>query len=89
MRKTPYFCNSKTINPQMETTVFNEVQLHLLKMFAFDSSEDRLLEVQKVLADHFRKKADERLDQLWDLGVLNQEKLDAIRHQDLHKMCPQ
>lgn len=70
----------------METTVFNDVQLHLLKMFAFDNSEDRLLEVQKVLAAHFRTKADERLDQLWDMGVLNQEKLNDIRKQDLHQM---
>lgn len=69
----------------METAVFNDVQLHLLKMFAFDGSADRLKEVQKVLAAHFRKKADERLDQLWDSGVLNQEKLDALRSQDLHQ----
>lgn len=71
---------------QMETTVFNDVQLLLLKMFAFDSSEDRLLEVQKVLSAHFRSKADERLDHLWDLGVLNQEKLTDLRHQDLHQI---
>lgn len=69
----------------MEATAFNPVQLHLLKMFAFDGSEERLLEVQEVLAAHFRAKADARLNFLWDTGKLNQEKLDALRHTDLHK----
>lgn len=32
-----------------QTTMFNPVQQHLLKMFAFDGSETRLLEVKTVL----------------------------------------
>lgn len=32
-----------------QTTMFNPVQQHLLKMFAFDGSEARLLEVKTVL----------------------------------------
>ena len=69
-----------------QTTIFNPVQQHLLKMFAFDGSEKRLLEIKTVLANYFRKKTDECLDSLWDSGVLNQAKLDELRHQDLHKM---
>ncbi len=69
-----------------QTTVFNPVQQHLLKMFAFDGSETRLLEVKTVLADYFRKKADECLNALWDSGQLNQAKLDELRHRDLHVM---
>ena len=40
----------------METTVFNPVQQHLLKMFAYDGSEERLLEVKKVLTQYFSQK---------------------------------
>lgn len=32
-----------------QTALFNPVQQHLLKMFAFDGSEARLLEVKTVL----------------------------------------
>ena len=67
-------------------STFNPVQLHLLKMFAFDGSEKRLLEVKTVLSEYFRKKADACLDALWDSGILNQEKLDELRHQDLHAL---
>lgn len=58
----------------MKASVFNPVQLHLLKMFAYDGSEDTLSEVKAVLAELFRKKADESLDDLWNSGKLNQAK---------------
>ena len=44
----------------METTVFNPVQQHLLTMFAFDGSEERLKEVKAVLYQHFQEKSDKR-----------------------------
>ena len=70
----------------METAIFNPVQQHLLKMFAFDGSEERLSEVKNILSDYFRKKADACLEGLWYSGKLNQAKLDELRHQDLHTM---
>lgn len=68
----------------MEASVFNPVQLHLLKMFAYDGSEDTFSEAKTVLAEHFRKKADECLDDLWNSVELNQAKLDSLRHQKNH-----
>lgn len=71
---------------QGKTTAFNPTQQFLLKMFSFDSSEETLNEVKKVLSEHFRKKAEKELDKLWDKGVLNQEQLDKINEMDLHKL---
>lgn len=70
----------------MEAATLNPVQQHLLKMFAFDSSEDNLREVKEVLTRHFSQKLDNCLDELWDAGVLDQEKLDNLRTTDLHKL---
>lgn len=67
----------------MEATIFNPVQQHLLMMFAFDGSEERLKEVKAVLSQYFQKKMDQRLDDLWDAGILNQEKLDELRTKHL------
>ena len=67
----------------MGATVFNPVQQHLLMMFAFDGSEERLKEVKTVLFQYFQKKMDERLDELWDAGVLDQKKLDELRTKHL------
>mgnify|MGYP007063038635 FL=1 len=63
----------------MEVTVFNPVQQHLLKFFAFDGSEEKLLEMKAVLTKYFSQKLDKRLDELWDSRGLNQENLDELR----------
>ncbi len=68
----------------METTALNPTQLHLLKLFSFNSSEDYANEIRMVLTRHFQAKLDEEADRLWDEGILNQERLDAIREEDLH-----
>ena len=68
----------------MDTTVLNPTQMHLLKLFAFNNSEDYAREIQMVLMRYFQQKLDEESDRLWEEGVLNQEKLDEIRHLDLH-----
>ena len=68
----------------MDTAVLNPTQMHLLKLFAFNNSEDFAREIQMVLMRYFQQKLDEESDRLWEEGVLNQEKLDDIRHFDLH-----
>ena len=51
--KNNIFALSYIDNIDMEATVFNPVQQHLLMMFAHDGSEKRLLEVKRVLTRHF------------------------------------
>ena len=69
----------------MEATVFNPVQQHLLKMFAYDGSEERLSEVKEVLSKHFFRKLDESLNKAWESGALSQERLDELRKVDIRK----
>ena len=78
-----YLCRRNNIK-NMEATALNPTQMHLLKLFAFNNSEDYAREVQMVLTRHFQAQLDAEADRLWDEGVLNQEKLDAIRQEDLH-----
>ena len=68
----------------METTVLNPTQMHLLKLFSFNNSEEYAREIQAVLTRHFQERLDAESDRLWDKGFLNQEKLDELRHLDLH-----
>ena len=57
----------------MQATTLNPTQLHLLKLFSFNNSEEYALEVQDVLTKHFQEKLDAESDRLWDEGILNQE----------------
>jgi len=68
----------------MQSTTLNPTQLHLLKLFSFNNSEEYAHEVQDVLTKHFQEKLDAESDRLWDEGILNQEALNDIRHEDLH-----
>lgn len=70
----------------MEATVFTPTQQHLLKMFAYDDSEERMNEVLDVLTHHFAQKLDAKLDDLWDSGKLNQETLDSFRGKDVREI---
>lgn len=66
------------------TTIFNPIQLYLLRMFERNKTEEELLEVKQVLADYYSKKLDARFDELWESGVLDQKRLDEINEMDLH-----
>ena len=68
----------------MEAAVLNPTQMHLLKLFAFNKSEEYAREVQMVLMHYFQEKLDEESDRLWESGVLDQDRLNKIRHMDLH-----
>lgn len=70
----------------MKSTVFNPVQQHLLKMFAYDNNVERLNEVKELLTKYFSEKVDLRMNQLWDEGKLDQKKLDELRKKHLHTL---
>ena len=68
----------------MTAKTLTPAQLHLLKLFSIDGSDEFVQEIQEVLTRHFKAKLDKEIDRLWDEGVLNQERLDLLRHKDLH-----
>ena len=70
----------------MEATVFNPLQIHLLKMFALDKSQKGLNELKDVLYRYYSARMEENLDALWHSGQLNQERLDEIKQMDLHQL---
>ena len=44
------------------------------------------MEVKEVLTKYFSQKLDDRLNELWDSGILNQEKLDELRKIDVRTL---
>ncbi len=66
----------------MEATVFNPIQMHWLKMFSYDTSLEGLEELKEVLYQYYSKQMNEKLDELWDQGTLDQKKLDEIDEMD-------
>ena len=83
-------CNFAPANPKnvriMTATVFNPLQIHLLQMFALDKRQSGLEELKDVLYRHYSKRMEERLDDLWESGALDQKRLDEINEMDLHQL---
>ena len=81
--------NSRRLNKKnmkkMATTL-NPTQIHLLRMFSADNTEKGLQELKEVLFKYYYEKMNKSLDELWNSGVLNQERLDKIANMDLHKL---
>ena len=70
---------------EMRTTVLTPTQIHLLKMFQYMKTEEELDELKQLLFQYYSQKMDERLNELWDSGVLDQKRLDEINRMDLHQ----
>ena len=70
----------------MQTTVFNPIQIHLLKMFALDDTPSGLDELKEVLYRYYSSKMNAQLEEMWQSGELNQQRLDEINQMDLHQL---
>lgn len=70
----------------MDATTFNPIQIHLLRMFELVKSEAGLQELRDVLYNYYSRKVNKAIDQMWESGELNQERLDEIEKMDLHKL---
>jgi hypothetical protein len=49
----------------MEATLLNPTQLHLLRIFSYNSDEASLNELKEVLFDYYYQKANEEGKRIW------------------------
>ena len=67
----------------MQSEHFNPVQLHLLKMFSYAKGERALEEIRTSLTAYFAQRVEEDMDKLWDAGLWDQDKNEAILKEHL------
>lgn len=60
----PIFPHRTNNKDNMEATVFNPIQMHLLKMFSYDKSLEGLEELKEVLYQYYSKRMNEKLDEI-------------------------
>ena len=58
----------------------NEMQQHLLLMFAYNKREEGLKEMQSVLFDYYRDKLKVQTREFWKKNQLDSAKMDEIMH---------
>ena len=88
MKKYSYLCwqnrcSMEQIN-NSTATVFNPMQLQLLRMFSYVKTDEQLREIKAVLADYFFKKVEEGMDRLEASGEWSKEKSQAVSQEHMH-----
>ena len=66
-----------------EMTVFNTMQLHLLKMFSFAKTNEQMKEIKAALSDYFFHKVEEGMSELWANGDWDEKKNEEIMNEHL------
>ena len=69
----------------MKSEPFNPVQLHLLKMFSYAKDERALEEIRKSLTAYFAQRVGEDMDKLWDVGLWDRHKNEAMLKEHLRE----
>ena len=63
----------------MQPVNFNQAQIHLLNMASHIKTEEALKQLKQQLAAFYAKLVDEQMDELWDSGAWNEQKLTELR----------
>ena len=70
----------------MQSTAFNNAQMELLDMMSFVDTPEMLAQLKQAISDFFACRAEEEIDQLWETGALDEQKVENFRN--LHERTP-
>lgn len=60
----------------MQATKFTKLQLELLRLFSREIPDEELLEIKRMLADHFASKLTKEAEKVWDEKGFSDEDMD-------------
>lgn len=72
----------KRIMEQVRTTL-NKAQMDILQLLEHIKTEEEAEELRDVISNFYARKAEEAMDRLWEAGLWDQEKNDAILKEHL------
>ena len=64
----------------MEAITFSQSQIHLLNMVSHIKTENSLELLKEQLSQFYADLIDKEMDELWDSGQLNEQKLKNLRN---------
>lgn len=64
----------------MEAITFTPAQVHVLNMASRIKTKRSLERLQDQLAKFYANLVDEEMDELWESGAWNEQKLEELRH---------
>lgn len=68
---------------QTEPTRLSNLQMELLKLYAYTVSEDELSDIRRMLADYYAQKIDSEMNQLWENKGWNEQTIESWKNEHL------
>ncbi len=68
---------------EQTTTVFNPMQMQLLRMFSYVKTEEEMKEIQSALCDYFFNKVGDGMAELEAQGLWGKEQSEAVLQEHL------
>ena len=65
-------------------SVFNPMQLQLLRMFSYVQTEAQMKEIKAALCDYFFKRVEDGMDLLCEQGKWGSDKEEAVMNEHIH-----
>ena len=60
----------------VQIQAFTPFQVQMLEMTSRVRSESEMDDIRRMLANYFAQRAEDEIDKLWDVGVLNDEVME-------------
>ena len=67
----------------METASLNAAQQYMLQVMSRVETDEELRELHQLIATHFARKAEDEMDHLWEQGLWDNEKNEAVLREHL------
>ena len=80
------FCVTAHMSNSPVSTKLSAVQLHLLRFFSERPvTEDETGDIQRIIAEYYAQKADQRMDELWEQRGYTAQTMDELLNAPLQK----
>ena len=64
-------------------TRLSNLQSELLKLYAYNVSDDQLRDIRKMLADYFAGQIDTEMDQLWESNAWDEQTIESWKSEHM------
>lgn len=64
-------------------TRLSNLQNELLRLYAYNVSDDQLRDIRKMLADYFAQKIDAEMDQLWEANNWDEQTIESWKSEHM------
>lgn len=64
-------------------TRLSNLQNELLKLYAYNVSDDQLRDIRKMLADYFARKIDTEMDRLWETNNWDEQTIESWKSEHM------